>query len=137
MPAGTDGGATAALGGSALAVNAFSDRQADAWEFIRFLLAPEQMLERARSTGQYPPVPALYDTPELAEALHGDARSLRAIINNAVARPATPVYSELSGILQVSLHRALTGQQTPSEALRDAATDMRALLARVHLQPVS
>jgi multiple sugar transport system substrate-binding protein len=137
MPPAAGGSATAALGGSALAVNAFSDRKADAWEFIRFLLAPEQMLDRARTTGQYPPVPALYDTPELADALHGDARALRAIIDRAVARPATPVYSELSGILQVSLHRALTGQQTPSEALRDAATGMRALLTRVHLQPAS
>jgi len=137
MPAGNGGVPTAALGGSTLAINAFSDRKPDAWEFIQFLLAPEQMLERARSTGQYPPVPALYDTPELADALHADARAVRTIINSAVARPATPVYSELSSILQVSLHRALSGQQTPSEALRDAARDMRALLTRVHLQPAS
>jgi ABC-type glycerol-3-phosphate transport system substrate-binding protein len=42
----------------------------------------------------------------------------------------TPVYSELSEILQVSLHRALTGQQPPAAALTDAAANMRALLAR-------
>ena len=38
-----------------------------------------------------------------------------------MARPATPVYSELSDILQVSLHRALSGQQEPAAALREAA----------------
>jgi hypothetical protein len=42
----------------------------------------------------------------------------------------TPVYSELSEILQVRLHRALTGQQPPEVALRDAAREIRVLLAR-------
>ena len=36
-------------------------------------------------------------------------------------RPVTPVYSELSEILQVSLHRALTRQQEPRAALHEAA----------------
>ncbi len=42
----------------------------------------------------------------------------------------TPVYSELSEILQVRLHRALSGQQPPAAALHDAAREIRALLAR-------
>ena len=51
------------------------------------------------------------------------------IIERAVPRPVTPVYSQLSEILQISLHRALTRQQEPREALQDAAAAMRALLA--------
>jgi hypothetical protein len=39
----------------------------------------------------------------------------------------------LSEILQVSLHRALTRQQEPHVALGEAASAMRALLARVRL----
>jgi ABC-type glycerol-3-phosphate transport system substrate-binding protein len=42
----------------------------------------------------------------------------------------TPVYSELSEILQVRVHRALSGQQAPADALREAAREIRALLAR-------
>ncbi len=53
-----------------------------------------------------------------------------AIIRTAVPRPVTPVYTELSGILQVALHRALTGQAEPEAALHDAAKQMRALLRR-------
>ena len=45
----------------------------------------------------------------------------------------TPVYSELSGILQVQLHRALTEQVEPREALSLAAAEMRAVLARAGL----
>ncbi len=137
MPGGPGGSATAALGGSALAINAYSDRQDEAWTLMDFLLAPDQMIERARVTGQYPPRPALYDMPALADALHVEPHAVREILERAVARPATPVYSELSDILQVSLHRALTGQQEPAAALREAARDMRALLARVKLQPAT
>jgi ABC-type glycerol-3-phosphate transport system substrate-binding protein len=55
------------------------------------------------------------------------------VLEAAVPRPATPVYSELSEILQVRIHRALTGQQLPAAALQDAAREMRALLARAGL----
>ncbi len=69
MPAGPGGAATAALGGSALAINAYSDQPAAAYELIDYLLQPEQMIERARIAGQYPTRPALYETRELADAL--------------------------------------------------------------------
>jgi hypothetical protein len=49
----------------------------------------------------------------------------------------TPIYSELSGLLQVRLHEALTGQRDPGEALSLAAREMRELLARKHLGPES
>ena len=59
----------------------------------------------------------------------------REMLERAVARPVTPVYSELSQILQVSLHRALTRQQDPRPALQDAAGSMRRLLAKTKLAP--
>jgi multiple sugar transport system substrate-binding protein len=133
MPAGPGGRPSATLGGAALAINAFSDRRDDAYRLIDFLLQPEQMIERAEVAGQFPPVRAIYDTRALDEALAVPAVEARAIIERAVPRPASPVYSELSEILQVSLHRALTGQQEPRAALQEAAAAMRALLARAGL----
>lgn len=134
MPAADGGHPTAALGGSALAVNAFSRRPDDAWALVQFLTAPEQMLERAQVTGQYPSRQSMYDTPELARALQADTAAIREILDHAVGRPATPVYSELSNLLQISLHRALAGQQEPAEALREGAQGIRALLARSGLE---
>jgi len=137
MP-GADGGApTAALGGSALAINAHSDQPEDAYVLIEYLLQPAQMIERARIVGQYPARQALYHTAELAAALPIPPADALAVIEHATPRPVTPVYNELSELLQVSLHRALTKQQAPREALREAATSMRALLARVQLAPPS
>jgi multiple sugar transport system substrate-binding protein len=135
LPAGPGGKPTAALGGSALAVNAHSDQPADAYTLVAFLLQPAQMLERAGVVGQFPPRPALYDDPALGDALGLPAAEARRIIESAEPRPVTPVYSQLSAILQVALHRALTLQEEPRPALQQAASEMRALLARVRLAP--
>jgi multiple sugar transport system substrate-binding protein len=126
-----DGGTpTATLGGAALAVNAHSDQPGDAYRLIEFLLEPAQMLERAGVAGQLPSRPAVFGDPALAAALPIAPADAAGIIAAAVPRPVSPVYSELSSILQVALHRALTRQQPPREALREAAAGMRALLTR-------
>lgn len=130
FPAESEGRPTAALGGAQLAVNARSANPALAWALVRFLTAPEQMLERARLAAQLPARRSLYDSGALAGALPIPIEPLRRMLDAAVPRPVTPVYSEFSEILQVRLHRALSGQQTPPAALREAAREIRALLAR-------
>jgi multiple sugar transport system substrate-binding protein len=133
FPAAEGGRPTAALGGSHLAISAFSANPELAWELVTFLAAPEQMLERARLAAQLPPRRSLYDSTALQEALPIPIEQVRRVLDSLAARPAIPVYSELSEILQVRLHRALTGQQAPNRALQDAAREIRALLARTGL----
>jgi multiple sugar transport system substrate-binding protein len=135
FPPAPAGRPAAALGGAQLAVNAFSDEPDLADELVRFLTAPEQMLERARVASQLPARRSLYDRPELQDALGLPAATLRRALDAAVPRPITPVYSELSELLQVRLHRALTNQQEPAAALADAARDIRALFDRSGLTP--
>jgi multiple sugar transport system substrate-binding protein len=130
MPAGPGGTSAATLGGAQLAINARSDRADDAYAVIAFLLEPEQMIERARVVGQYPSRSSLYDGDALQQALGVRTDDLRAVLERAVPRPVTPVYSELSEVLQIHLHRALTRQSSPREALRAAAAAMRAILQR-------
>jgi multiple sugar transport system substrate-binding protein len=130
FPAADGGRPSAALGGAQLAINAFSAQPALAWELVRFLIEPERMLERARVAAQFPPRRSLYDGAALASALPVAPDEARRLLDAAVARPVTPVYTELSELLQVQLHRALSGQSSPDAALRAAAADMRALLAR-------
>ena len=102
---------------------------------ISFLTAPEQMRERAQRLGQYPPRPSLYASGALDHALPIAPERARAIIERAVPRPVTPVYAQLSELLQVWLHRALSGQARPREALIRAAEEMRRLLDRLELRP--
>jgi ABC-type glycerol-3-phosphate transport system substrate-binding protein len=100
---------------------------------VSFLTAPEQMLERARVVGQLPARRSLFDTPALERVLAIPLTQLRQALDALVARPVTPVYSELSEALQVRVHRALTRQEDPAAALRGAAREIRTLLERTGL----
>lgn len=130
MPAAPQGSPTAALGGTQLAINRNSEHPEAAWKVIEYLTRPEHMLERAEVVGQFPTRLALYEGPELGEALSIPTADLRRIVESAVPRPVTPVYSQLSEILQIHLHRALTRQRTPAAALREAQAEMQQLLNR-------
>lgn len=132
MP-GAEAAGAAALGGAQLAINARSQRPRDAWRLLQFLTAPAQLAERARVAGQFPARPSLYAPGVLDDAWPVPADDVRRIIDRARPRPVTPVYTELSDVLQVHLHRALTDQETPSEALSLAAAGMRTTLARAGL----
>jgi len=129
------GRAAAALGGAQLAINARSRHAAAAWRLIEYLTAPAQLIERAGATGQFPARPSLYAGGTLAQALPVPPEDARRIIDRAIPRPVTPVYTELSGELQVHLHRALTDQERPEDALARAAERMRAILRRAGLDP--
>src|SRR5690606_25400266 len=60
MPAGPGGTHTATLGGAHLGINTRSAHPDAAWQLVAYLTAPEQLVERARLAGQYPPQPGLY-----------------------------------------------------------------------------
>jgi multiple sugar transport system substrate-binding protein len=133
LPVAPGGSPTAALGGSQLAINVNSDHPHAAYAVIAYLLQPEQMRERAQVVGQYPPRVTLYQDNALTDALAVPPEQVRRMIEQAILRPVTPVYAELSEILQIQLHRALTRQQEPADALADAAKAMRELLEKVGL----
>ncbi|MDP2344992.1 MAG: extracellular solute-binding protein [Deltaproteobacteria bacterium] len=120
---------TAALGGGALAINARAAHPEQAAALVAFLTSPAALLTRAKMAGQYPPRPSLYDADgALDDALTIDVDDARRIIEGATPRPVTPLYTELSSILQVHLHRSLTGQSDPNAALHAAAEQMRGLI---------
>jgi ABC-type glycerol-3-phosphate transport system substrate-binding protein len=134
LPAADGGAPSSALGGAQLAINRYTREPDLAQALVEFLTAPAQMLERARVASQLPARRSLYDDPSLARALALPVADIRTVLDATVARPVTPVYSELSEILQVHLHRALKGQESPSAALDDAASEMRLLLDRSGLR---
>ncbi len=134
MPAAPGGEPTAALGGAQLAVSAHSDVPDAAWRLVAYLTAPGQMLERAVETGQFPARPAVLDDPGLATTLPVPPAEARRILEAAEPRPVTPIWSQLSELLQIRLHRALAGQSEPAAALRDAAAEMNRLIERTRVR---
>jgi multiple sugar transport system substrate-binding protein len=134
MPRAAGGRPSATLGGAQLAINRYTREPELAAALVEFLTAPAQMVERARVASQLPARRSVYDGSDLARALPMPIADIRRALESAVARPVTPVYSEMSEILQVHLHRALTSQEEPSAALHDAAREIRALLDRSGLR---
>jgi multiple sugar transport system substrate-binding protein len=129
-PGSPQGQAAATLGGQLLAINAYTDHPEEAYQVLSFLTSPKQMKERARRASQFPPRKSLYEKDQLKGILSIPPQQAVQAIQNATPRPVTPFYAELSGILQISLHQALTRQVEPREALQQAAEKMRAVLAR-------
>lgn len=128
------GHSTAALGGAQLAINAYTDHPEAAYKLIAYLTAPEQMIERARAVGQYPTRAALYDDPRMRGTLAIPLDNARRAIESARPRPVTPIYTELSEILQIQVDRALVRQAEPQEALNTAADRINALLERTGMR---
>lgn len=137
MPAGPGGVPSAALGGQQLAINAYTPHPDAAYRLIAYLTSPDQMLERARIAGSFPPRRSLFELPALDSALGIPAANARAVLEHATPRPVTPIYSQLSELLQIQLHRALTGQATPADALREAARTMNALVERTGIRTLA
>jgi multiple sugar transport system substrate-binding protein len=129
-----NGHSTAALGGAQLAINAYTEFPDAAYKLIAYLTAPEQMLERAQAVGQYPTRTSLYDDPRMRRAINIPLENARRAIESATPRPVTPIYTELSEILQIQLHRALVRQAEPRQALDDAAAQINALIERTGMR---
>jgi multiple sugar transport system substrate-binding protein len=134
MPAAPGGRPTASLGGQQLAINAFSRHKDAAYRLIAYLTAPQQMVERVQIAGNFPPLRSLYDDPRVQASLPIPTEQLRSVLERATPRPVTPVYSQLSELLQIQLHRALTGQTSPDAALHEAARQMNALVERTKVR---
>jgi hypothetical protein len=90
---------------------------------IAYLTAPEQMLERAAGSWSVSDSAGLL---RRCQASRGRLRflSIRRAARSRARRPArwTPIYTELSEILQIELHRALVRQAEPKDALNSAAS---------------
>lgn len=129
-----NGHSTATLGGAQLAINAYTDFPDAAYKLIAYLTAPEQMLERAQAVGQYPTRTALYDDARMRGAINIPLETARRAIESATPRPVTPIYTEMSEILQIELHRALVRQAEPRQALDEAASRINALIERTGMR---
>jgi multiple sugar transport system substrate-binding protein len=134
MPAAPAGHPTAALGGAQLAINRWTEHPDAAFALVAFITAPEQQLERAVMIGEFPTRRAVYDEPSLRAALAIPADDARRAVESATPRPVTPLYTQLSEILQIELHRALAGQVTPEAALAAAARKMNSAIDRTGLR---
>ena len=114
-----DGGRPAvgsALGATNLYVNAASDKADAAFEFMRYVTAPEQQKMRAIEGARLPVLTASYEDAELLEEVPVVSLGKEALVN-ARPRPVSPYYSDMSLRMAEQFSRVLKGELPPEEAV--------------------
>jgi multiple sugar transport system substrate-binding protein len=126
---GPQGQSTSCFGGGNLGINAFSRHPEAAWKLVHFLLQRENRKAATEALGMLPPLKSLYQDPEL-DRKFPYLKSLQEVFFTARSRPITPLYSFITDILRVHASRALTRQEDPAQALKEAAAEITALRRR-------
>ena len=86
---------------------------------IKYLTSAEAQRVMFIEHGYTPTVKALYEDLELIQDYPHLALLSRAL-NNAVLRPETPIYAQISDVLQRSLSASLTGEEKPKLSMNRA-----------------
>lgn len=114
-----------ALGGWNFFINAASEKQDDAWEFIRWITAPAQQKTIALEGSRLPVRRSLYQDREVLENVPVARLAKETIIENTRPRPVSAFYSDMSLELATQFNGALAGENPPGKRGRDAPEPAR------------
>ena len=116
-------------GGWNLAINAFSKNVDASWTFIQYLLSAPAQKELAIGASWTPTLKSVYNDVEVQQK-EPLFTKLPPILQNAVPRPVSPVYPDLSNLIQSRVHQALLKQVSPQQALSSLQSDLQALISK-------
>ena len=116
------------LGGWNFLINAQSDLQDEAWEFIEWMTAPEQLITNAKVGSKLPVRQSLYSDPEVLNNVPVARLGKEAIIDNSRPRPVSPYYSDVSLELAEQLNTSLAGDISPEQAVATLQKDLQQIV---------
>lgn len=108
------------LGTWGLSLLAGSPHPQEAVEVIRWLTGPELQRELVLAQGYAPTWKALYEDPVLQRDHPLLAVQRQALEAGPLVRPLTPLYAQLSDVLQRQINGMLTDQASPQQAMASA-----------------
>ncbi|NOU93965.1 extracellular solute-binding protein [Paenibacillus sp. LMG 31456] len=120
------------LGGWYLTVPSESKNKDGAYEFIQFLLQPENSAAWNIGMGSLPTQPATLQTKEYQEFVSKTplVEPFSKSLNEAIAPPPTENYSKVGTTISKAIVKALYGKLTPQQALDEAAQEANKLLQK-------
>jgi multiple sugar transport system substrate-binding protein len=116
LPAAPGKESSSTLGGWNYFINAASEKQDAAWEFIKFMSAPEQQKAMMIGASFRPTLRALYEDRELLRKAPIVTKGIGAL-ENSRPRPVSPYYSDMSLVMQKQFNASLKGDTSPEEAV--------------------
>jgi multiple sugar transport system substrate-binding protein len=111
------------VGDQPLLINATSPNQDAAWEFIKFLTAPEQQEFRAVEGSFLPTRTTLYDDPDIQENVPVVALAKEAL-QHTRPRPVSPYYSDMSLEMAEQFNASLSGEVSPEQAAQSLQREL-------------
>jgi multiple sugar transport system substrate-binding protein len=108
---------SSALGGWNMLINAASDLQEEAWEFVKFMTSEESQKIRTLEASLLPTRTSLYTDSEIKKTVPVVALGEEAL-KNANPRPVSPYYSDMSLEMQEQFNASLKGEVSPEEAVK-------------------
>ena len=122
------GQSASALGGWNFLVNAASEKQDQAWEFIRWMTEPEQLKRNALEGSRLPVRRELYEDQEILDNVPVARLGKDVIIQNSRPRPVSPVYSDISLEMAEKFSASLAGEMSPEDAVSSLQEEMSSLV---------
>lgn len=123
IPTGPDGTTSSVVGGEDVVVLEGSENQEAAMKWAAYLLSPEAQKMMAE-VGQMPTLASLAGDPAMPPYFAVFQEQLK----TAQARVPHPKWSDMDNAINNAYQRMLKGEQTPQEALDQAAEEINALL---------
>jgi len=115
-----------------LAINKYSEQKDAAWEFIKYLISKDVLIENYKFNGQIPTrTSALKEIVETAVSPEKERlASLLAAISTGKTWPVFPEWNEVAPAIWNEGQAALTQTKTPEQALSDSETATIKILQR-------
>jgi multiple sugar transport system substrate-binding protein len=121
-------GTAGILGGANSVVSVYSKNPGGALTVVDFLSSPEWQTQLTAKFSVPSTLSATYDEPSVKKAIPF-AAELKQSIEQAKARPVSPVYPQISQAIYKNVNAALSGQTSPEEAMKQAQSDIEKALA--------
>jgi len=117
------------VGGWNMAINAFSKNPDASWSFIKYMLGADAQKQLAIKGSLTPSLKSVYDDADV-KSKQPLFTKLAPILQNSLPRPVSPVYPDLSNIIQTNVHQALTKSITPAAALSNLQSQLQTLVSK-------
>lgn len=126
LPIGTGGTQANCLGGWNMYISALSDKQDEAWEFVKWMTGEQAQKQRAIAATLLPTRKSLYQDPELRKKVPTVAVAADAI-KQARPRPVSPYYSDMSLKMAEEFNSSLKGDVSPEEAVHTLQKELTSI----------
>jgi multiple sugar transport system substrate-binding protein len=120
-------GKASILGGGNSVISAYSKNPGGALAVVDFLATQDWQTTLTAQFSQASPLKETWDQPEVQKAIPF-YKELRQAIEQARARPVSPVYPQISQAIYKNVNAAISGQTSAEDAMKQAQSDIQKAL---------